>query len=340
MILDLNNIPAGQEPPTGTLLPNYAHIEGIEKPVSRIFFGTAILPMHMGQDVNDLLEAAFSQGINAFDCARGYGGAESSLGKWLRSCGHREEAVILSKCGNVTPDGVVCVNRQVIQTELEQSLEALGTDYIDIYLLHRDDPNTPIGETMETLNEAKQQKKIRIFGVSNWTHQRIEEANRWANDHGLEGFSVSSPNYGLTRQMQDPWGGNCVTISGPEHAAARKWYAQNGMPVISYSSLGRGFFSGKFRSGDYEAAKQVLDPPGQKGYLYEENMKRLERAEEISQRDGCSVADVALRYVFSGEMNTFAVVSTTNPTRIAGNIRASRMPFSPEDIAFLENDGE
>lgn len=318
--------------------PPYAQVQGVDKPVSRIFFGTAIRPMLMGGNVEALLDAVLSSGINAFDCARGYGMAEKSLGQWLRSRNNRERVVLLTKCGNISLSGKVRVNRKVIETELEKSLVTLGSDYIDIYLLHRDDPKTPVSEIVETLNEAKRRGKVRVFGVSNWTHQRIEEANRYAAEHGLEGFGVSSPNFGLTRQMQDPWGGDCVTVSGPENESARKWYVENRMPVIAYSSLGRGFFSGKFRSGDYEGAKKALDGPAQKGYLYEENMKRLRNAEVLAERDKCSVAQVAMRYVFSHPMNTFAIASTTNPGRLPQNIQAALTPFSAEDVKFLEND--
>lgn len=321
-----------------TVKPPYVSIEGVDKPVSRLFFGTAIKPMLMGQNVNALLDAVLSSGINAFDCARGYGMAEKSLGQWIHSRNNRDRIVLLTKCGNVSMGGKVCVNRKVIENELEKSLVTLGTDYIDIYLLHRDDPKTPVGEIMETLNEAKRRGKVRVFGVSNWTHARIEEANRYAAAHGLDGFSVSSPNFGLTRQIHDPWGGDCVTISGPENEEARRWYTDKQMPVIAYSSLGRGFFSGRFKSGDYEGAKKVLDRAAQKGYLYEENMKRLRNAERIAERDSCSVTQVAMRYVFSHPMNVFAVASTTNPARLKQNLQAALTPFDTEDVKALEND--
>ena len=188
-------------------------IEGVSLPVTRLFFGTAMGPMLEGKVVDELLDEMFSLGVNAFDTARGYQGAEKSLGHWIWQRGNRDQVVILSKCGNVGPLGHVKVNRHVIEKELSESLKALGTDYIDIYLLHRDDPKTPVGEVIEALNEAQEQGKIRVFGVSNWTHERIVEANAYAKEHGLHGFSVSSPNFGLARQMKDPWGGDCVTIS-------------------------------------------------------------------------------------------------------------------------------
>lgn len=318
--------------------PPYAQIAGLSKPVSRVFLGTAILPMLMGKDVNGLLDAAMALGINAFDCARGYGMAEKSLGKWIRERNNRERIIVLSKCGNVNIKGEVCVNRKVILSELNKSLKALGVDYIDIYLLHRDDPNVPVSEVIDTLNECKKAGKICVFGVSNWTHERIAEANAYAKSKGLDGFAVSSPNYGLARQIDDPWGGECVTISGPENADARSWYAEQKMPVIAYSSLARGFFSGKFKAFDYEGAKKVLDDPGQKGYLCEENMRRLNNAEKLAEKYQTSVTDIALRYLFGSDMNMFAVMSSANPKHLPGNVSAANHPLTKEDIAFLETE--
>lgn len=318
------------------LRPPYTKIEGIDIPVSRIFFGTAFMPMLMGKDVNALLDGAFSMGINAFDTARGYGMAEKSLGNWIKARNNRDKVVVLSKCGNVGLGGKVCVNRKVIEKELAKSLKTLNTDYIDIFLLHRDDPGTPVGEMIEALNDAKREGKIKIFGVSNWTHERIMEANAYAKEHDLEGFSVSSPNFGLAEQVNDPWGGECITISGPENDGAREWYAKEQMPVIAYSSLGRGFFSGRFASGDYEGAKKVMDGNAQKGYLCESNMKRLAVAEEMAKRDGCSVPQVAMRYIFSTPMNVFAVVSSQNVGRMRENVEAANMPLGVEDVEKLE----
>lgn len=314
----------------------YAEIPGLDKKVSRIFFGTAFQEMLAGENADEILDAAVEGGVNAIDTARGYGLAERSFGEWMKRRGNREKLIILSKCGNVSPEGKVHVDRQVIETELNESLRTLGTDHIDIYLLHRDDPKTPISEFMETLNEAKKAGKIRIFGVSNWTTERIEEANRYAAEHDLEGFSISSPNFGLAEQVRDPWGGDCVTISGPQNKEAREWYRKNQMPIVAYSSLGHGFFSGKFKAYDEDGAKKVLDEPAQKGYLCEANMERLKRAEELAKRDDCTVPEIAMRYIFSCGLNVFAAVSTTKPARLAQNIRAAREPLSAEDVAYLE----
>lgn len=314
-----------------------AAIPGVPIPVSRIFLGTAMKPFLEGQDTSELLDGMFALGINAFDCARGYGLAERSLGDWIRLRNNRDKVVILTKCGNVDLSGRVRVDPEVIGKELDESLRTLNVDTVDIFLLHRDDPNIPVSETVACLNEKQREGKIRLFGVSNWTTKRIAEANAWAAAHGLNGFTVSSPNYGLAVQVTDPWGGDCVSISGHENRDARDWYAREKMPVLAYSAMGRGFFSGRFRSGDYDKAAEILDRYAQKGYLYPVNMERLARCEELAAKRGCGVPDIAMRYIFSSPMTVFAVVSTLSPERMKANIAASLDPLTPEEAAFLEN---
>lgn len=309
---------------------------GLTKKVSRIFFGTAAMPMMMGANAEILFDLAMAFGINAIDCARGYGNAEETLGKWMKARDNREDVVVLTKCGNAGPGGSVHIDRKVIEEELSTSLEKLQTSYIDIFLLHRDDPKTPVSEFIETLNEAKAAGKIRVFGVSNWTHTRIMEANVYAEAHGLTGFTVSSPNYGLTRQVDDPWGGECVTIAGPENAEARAWYTANQMPVIAYSSLGRGFMSGKFRSFDYDAAKKVLDPFATKGYLSEDNMRRLAAAERYAAEHALSVPQTAMRFVLSSDMNVFAAATMSGFRRVLENVIAANERMQPEEWKALD----
>ena len=125
--------------------PAYAPFPGVSPMASRIFFGTANAPMLAGEDCFPLLDAMFDLGITAYDTARGYGRAEGVLGRWMAARGNREQLVVLSKCGDLK-NGVVHLDRQVIEQELSESLRQLRTDHIDVYLLHRDDPGTPISE--------------------------------------------------------------------------------------------------------------------------------------------------------------------------------------------------
>src|SRR5690606_27782491 len=123
-----------------------------------------------------------------------------------------------------------------ITADLFDSLARMQTDYIDIYLLHRDDPDVPVGPIVEILNEHHQAGRIHAFGGSNWSHERIREANEYAAAHGLTPFVASSPNFSLAEQIQEPWAG-CLSIGGRKGAAARDWYRQNQIALFTWSSL-------------------------------------------------------------------------------------------------------
>lgn len=313
----------------------YGKIAGLEKPVSRMIFGTAIGPMMEGKNADEILDAAFEKRINTFDTARGYDRAEESLGNWIKRHGNREQVVVISKCGNCDSNGSVCVNRKVIETELAESLQALQTDYIDIYLLHRDDPKTPVSELIDTLNELQKTGKIKVFGVSNWTYERIEEANSYAKEQHLQGFSVSSPHFGLAEQVADPWGGDCVTITGKQNEAARNWYRDNQMPLIAYSSLARGLMAGKIKSSQEAQAAKILDPFCVKGYVCHDNFIRLERCEELAEKKGCTVSQIALAWMFQQGLNMYVLVSTTKASRLDENLHTFTVELTEEENHYL-----
>lgn len=313
----------------------YSTIPYVNKPVSKIFYGTAIQPFLSGEDGNDILDAIFKAGINAFDCARSYAYAERSLGAWMEARENRDSIVLLTKCAHPTPSGEKRVNEKAIREDYAKSSAFLRTNYFDIYLLHRDDPEMEVGPIVEILNALHAEGKIGAFGGSNWTHQRIEQANEYAYAHNLIPFTVSSPNFGLANQVKDPWGGGCVTISGPANAEARQWYEKTNMPMIAYSSLGRGLFSGRLRSKDAEKAAEVLDPFAMRGYGYPENFERLHRCEVLAKEKGATVPQIAMAWIYSQKLNCFAVVSTAKAARMQENIDALHISLTPSEIAWL-----
>lgn len=319
---------------------NYKKIPYVNKLVSPIVFGTAIMPLLAGGNGNDIMDAMYELGINTFDTARNYALAEKSLGRWIYARGNREQVVILSKCGHPASDGTRRVNEKAIREDFEVSTQYLNTDYIDIYLLHRDDPDIPVVNVVEIMNALHAEGKIGAFGGSNWTHQRIEAANEYAYAHNLIPFTVSSPNFGLADQKADPWGGGCVSISGPESEDARKWYSTNQMPVVAYSSLGRGMFSGKVKSTDADWVREILDPVAVKGYASPDNFERLARCEQLAKEKGCSVPQIALAWIFNQPLKTFAVVSTKTAARMKENIDALKIGLTEQELQYLDLQGD
>ena len=329
----------------------YGHLQGIEKPISRIVFGSATPKMFAAfrsvyggaPDFDERLRVAFelldqmyALGVNTFDSADHYG--EEPLGEWLEARGVRDQCVILTKGAHHNRWRTRVTDYDILY-DCHNSLAKLKTDHIELYLLHRDDPHAAVGPLMEALNQLHAEGKILRFGASNWTTQRIMEANEYAYKHNLVPFTVSSPHFGLAHQVDDPWGGDCQTITGPEHAADRAWYAKERIPIFAYSPMSRGFFSGAFTGDQPEKGAQWLDEAARKGYNYPENYERLKRCEQLAKELGVPVSKVALSWVFNQpELDVYALVSTTNPVHMRTNIEAASLKLTPAQCAWLNGE--
>jgi aryl-alcohol dehydrogenase-like predicted oxidoreductase len=290
----------------------YTTITGIKKPVSRLILGTLVISIKNSKQSFALLDNVFKYGCTSFDTAHGYGRGDSErgLGQWMDERGIRDKIVIISK-GCHPHHGKPRVTPADLTSDLYDSLPRLKTDYIDLYLLHRDDVSVQVGPIMEILNEHLSAGRIHAFGASNWTHQRIAEANEYAEKHNLQPFAASSPNYGLAEQVEDPWGYGCMSISGPENREAREWYRKNQMPVLAYSSLARGLFSGRITRDNFEKMKSTLDHACLKAYCHERNFKRLDRATQLAKKKNITIPQLALSYILNSPINVFPVIGAT-----------------------------
>lgn len=312
----------------------YRKIEGLDRPVSRLIFGCAYPGMIQGNDESAWLDQVYAAGFTAFDTAENYGQSEAVLGNWMASRGLRDKVTVITK--GCHPYGSPRVSKACIQEDFEKSLRRLQTDYVDIYLLHRDDPSKPVAPLMDALNAYVRAGKICRIGASNWTLKRFIEANEYAAENGLVPFTFTSPNYSLARQVRDPWGGGCTALSGAENASEREWYAKNGIGVIAYSSLAHGFLSGKAKSDEPEKLEALLDEGGRTGYFCAENLQRLARAEKLAAEKGKTVSQIALNYVLSDPLGIFPAVSATKQGHLEKNIEALDFVLTEEECAWLD----
>jgi aryl-alcohol dehydrogenase-like predicted oxidoreductase len=321
---------------------NFIKVKGMDKSISPIIIGTAsplffYEPNSFGGYVSKetayrVLDQLWERGLHTYDCAAGYG--EAALGEYLESRKRTKEAVILTKCCHPNPYRKR-VTRYDLLSDLHDSLAKLKTDCIDIYVLHRDDSEVPVSEIINMLNEVKKEGKVNLIGASNWSAKRVKEANEYAVISGLEPFTVTSPNYSLAHQLEDPWGYGCETITGSEHKQDREWYQKQEMPILAYSPLARGFFSGAFKSNEATKAEALLDEPGKKGYLYDENFERLSRAEELAVKYGCKVAQIALAWLFSQKLKVIPILSARSVERFDEAIKAKQIHLTDEEIKWI-----
>ena len=315
----------------------YGNVPGVGKPVSRLVQGTVMIGSEEAERGFELLDEVRDLGCTAFDTAHQYGDGDSerTFGRWMEARGLREDVVIIGKGAHHNRDRAR-VTPFDISADLFDSLARLRTEYIDLYLLHRDDPSVPVGPIIEILNEHLDAGRIRAFGASNWSTSRIQKAQEYANARGLITFSASSPNLSLAVQAKAPWEG-CVSISGEGGEAERRWYARREMPLFAWSSLAGGFFSGRFTRENLDAFDTYLDKLCVQTYCFEDNFARFDRARALAEDRGLSVPQVVLAYVLGQPLDVFALVGCNSGEEFAENARGAEASLTPEERRWLES---
>ena len=304
----------------------YADIPGVGR-LSRLVLGTLVFDTERMDQARDLLDAFVGMGGNAVDTAYIYGGgrAERAFGQWLRDPGARDRVLIVDKgCHPLGPSGPR-VNPEALDHDLREGLERLGTDRIDLYLLHRDDPARPVGEIVEALDGHRRAGRIRAYGASNWTHQRIAEANAYARGQGLAGFVCSSPNLSLARPLQPRWPG-CVSVD----AAAAAWHTRTQLPVLSWSSQAGGFFTERFAPDKTDNGEMV------RTYYSPENWERRRRSEALGRERGATGNQIALAWVLHQPFPTLPLVGPRSVEELASSTAAEGISLSPAEVAWLD----
>jgi aryl-alcohol dehydrogenase-like predicted oxidoreductase len=318
----------------------YGQLPYLNKPISRLVQGTVMVNSERMAESFALLDDIYALGCNTFDTGHVYGegDCERTVGRWVNERGLREQVVIIGKGAHHNQDRK-CVTPFDITAHLYDSLARFQFPYIDLYLLHRDDPTVPVGPLIEVLNEHQQAGRIHAFGASNWTVERIEAANEYAAAHNLNTFVASSPNFSLAEQIVSPWP-DCITISGPSNVSARNWYQNNQMALFTWSSLAGGFFSGRFQRNNLAIFDNYYDKLCIEAYCFEDNFQRLDRATALAEEKGLTLPQIALAYVMSQPLNIFALVGCRSEAEFADNLAAASLKLTAEEIDWLERGEE
>ena len=255
----------------------------------------------------------------------GDGTSERTIGRWLSRSGNREKVVLSTKGGHPAEPGLPRLDRESLRRDLAESLAHLNTDHVELYFLHRDDPRRPVGEILESLNEWVESGAVRALGASNWRASRIEEANRYAASHGLQGFTVSQIQWSLARTSPDKLGDPTLVCMTPAEYA---WYREQRFPVMAYTSQAGGYFS-KTLSG------APLSPGDQARYGCEENSRRMERVKTICARRGVTPAAVCLAAITENPLPGCAIVGFSSLARLRDTLSDASLELSPEEVAWL-----
>ncbi len=281
-----------------------------------------------------VLDAYVDGGGNFIDTADTYstwvpghvgGESESILGRWLSTRNNRGRVIIATKVGSPMGTGPNAqgLSRRYILEEVEASLRRLQIDCIDLYQAHRDDPDTPLEETMAAFDDLVRQGKVRYVGASNYSAVRLREALQVSAQHGYVRYECLQPPYSLVNRAE-------------YERDLEPLCMEQGLGVIPYAALASGFLSGKYRPGN-----QLPSSPRAKGiqerYMNEKGFRVLEQLDRVAAVHHTTVAQVALAWVMARPGITSAIASATTVEQLRELLGAVDLKLDEEEVGALDS---
>jgi len=277
-----------------------------------------------------LLDAFVDEGFSLIDTADVYsywvpghkgGESETIVGNWLKKSGKRSQAIIATKVGMEMPGVGKGLSAAYIKSAVEASLRRLQTDYIDLYQAHKDDPDTPLEETLQAFTDLLQQGKVRAIGASNYSGKRLAEALAVSQQKGLASYQTIQPEYNLYDRF-----GYESDLEPVCH--------QHQLGVICYFALASGFLSGKYRS----EADLSKSQRGQmvKKYLNPRGLRILDALDQLAKHHNATPTQVALAWLIARPSIAAPIASATNLQQLDDLTRATSLALDSSSIALLD----
>ncbi len=271
---------------------------------------------------------AFEMGVNFFDTADIYseGQAEEILGEALKPL-PREQVVIGTKCANQVWEGPLGkgLSRKHMVEALDRSLRRLKVDYVDLYQVHRPDPETPIDETLKTMDDMIRQGKVLYAGCSNFTAAQMEEAAKYAQRCNITRFDSTQPVYSMfSRKIED----ELLPYCGRE-----------GVGVVVYSPLAQGLLTGKYRKNQPLPESSRWAERGEDGIHMRYGRNALDKVEAlicIAERLGKQLNELALAWILRRDEVTSAIVGATSVRHVEQNLADADWRIPAEAMEEVE----
>jgi aryl-alcohol dehydrogenase (NADP+) len=279
-------------------------------------------------EARPFIQRALEAGINFFDTADVYsrGASEEVLGNSLKALSvRRETLVIATKVSNPMSDDVNDrgLSRKHIMDSIDRSLMRLKMDYVDLYQIHRWDYNTPIEETMEALHDIVRAGKARYIGASSMFAWQLMKAQSTARLHGWTPFVSMQDHYNLIYREEEREMIPCCI--------------DQGLAIIPWSPMARGFFSGDHRKGDWgQTTRAKTDTYGQELYYRDADFAVADRVQEAAKERGVSGSQIALAWVLNKPYVTAPIIGATRMDHLDQAIDALDIKLSEDEVKRLE----
>lgn len=278
------------------------------------------------QQSRPFIQKALELGINFFDTADVYtaGASEEVVGKTLRDFAKRDEVVLATKVFNPMGPGQndKGLSRKHIMSAINASLKRLGTDYVDLYQIHRWDYNTPIEETMEALHDVVKAGKARYIGASSMYSWQFAQALYTADLHGWTRFVSMQPHYNLIYREEER---EMIPLCQDQKIA-----------VIPWSPLARGLLTGKRSKERNETERSKTDAFGKSLYSQVTDFDIVNRLSALAEQKGLPNAQVALAWMLSKAAITAPIIGASKPGHLEDAVAALSVKLSDEEIQQLE----
>jgi voltage-dependent potassium channel beta subunit len=275
------------------------------------------------------IDKAYELGINFFDTANVYarGESEKVVGGTLRKY-PRESYVLATKVFWPMGDGVNDrgLSRKHVFEQLHASLKRLGQDYVDIYYCHRYDPETPVDETLRTIDDMVRQGKVLYVGVSEWTAAQIQEGLQTADKYLLDRIVVNQPKYNMLERYIEK---EVIPLS-----------ARNGISQVVFSPLAQGILTGKYKRGEQPPAdSRASDPRANQfigGLLNDRNLAKAEQLGGMANELGIKLSQLALAWILRQPNVASALIGASRPEQVEENVKAIDVTLTDDVIAKIE----
>ncbi len=295
-----------------------------------IMLGTNNFGWTIGQDASDaVLDAFVAQGGSLLDTADAYsawipgnkgGESETIIGNWLRSSGKRDKVLIATKVGILDGPGGRKLQPSRIAAAVDESLKRLQVDVIDLYFAHRDDPSTPLEDTLDAFDRLVKAGKVRAIGASNYSAERLAEALAVSDRNGLTRFSVVEPFCNLLQRDQ-------------YEGALQDLVVAEGLAAVPYFGLARGYLSGKYRTAADLVGSNHAD--GAAAMMAGKGPAMLAVMDDIAAETGARLAAIALAWLRQQPGVAAPISSATSPAQVSELMSSTELTLSDDQIERL-----